>query len=168
MKATLKLFLAALSVCAVSLACMAGPRPADDKKKEEKKEDKKEEKDTTFEFPDLEAKEWKKLDNGMKMWDVKEGKGDEAKAGDKVEVNYVGWNTNGKKFDSSIDAGKSISFGLNRVIKGWGEGVPGMKPGGVRRLVIPPELGYGERGAGQDIKPNATLVFVIEYIGPGK
>jgi FKBP-type peptidyl-prolyl cis-trans isomerase FkpA len=162
MKPAIRLLLAALSVCALGLACVA--TPADDKKDEKKKD----EKDTTFEFPDLEAKEWKKLDNGMKVWDVKEGKGDAAKAGSTVEVNYVGWTTAGKKFDSSIDRKETISFGLNRVIKGWTDGVPGMKPGGVRRLVIPPELAYGERGAGKDIKPNATLVFVIEYIGVGK
>ena len=164
MKPAIRLFLAALSVCAVGMACVAGPSPADDKKKE----DKKDEKDTTFEFPDIDAKEWKKLDNGMKVWDVKEGKGDEAVARAKVEVNYVGWTTAGKKFDSSIDRKETISFSLTRVIKGWGEGVPGMKPGGVRRLIIPPELAYGEEGAGKDIKPNATLVFVIEYIGAGK
>ena len=164
MKPAIRLFLAALSVCAVGMACVAGPRPADDKKKE----DKKDEKDTTFEFPDIDAKEWKKLDNGMKVWDVKEGEGDAVKAGANVQVNYVGWTTAGKKFDSSIDRKKSISFSLDEVIKGWGEGVPGMKPGGVRRLIIPPELAYGKRGAGDDIKPNATLVFVIEYIGVGK
>ncbi len=162
MKPAIRLFLAALSVCAVGFTLMAAP--ADDKK-DEKKEDKK---DTTFEFPSLDAKEWKKLDNGMKVWDVKEGKGDAAKAGAVVEVNYVGWTTVGKKFDSSIDRKESISFSLDGVIKGWGAGVPGMKPGGVRRLVIPPELAYGDRGAGRDIKPGATLVFVIEYIGVGK
>ena len=123
--------------------------------------------DKTFEFPDLEAKEWKKLENGMKVWDVKEGKGDEAKAGAKVKVNYVGWLTSGKKFDSSIDRGQPISFGLDMVIKGWGSGVPGMKPGGVRRLLIPSELAYGKRGAGKDIPADATLVFVIEYLGAG-
>ena len=161
MKPAIRLFLAALSVCAVGMACVAGPSPADDKKKEDKK-------DTTFEFPDIDAKEWKKLDNGMKVWDVKEGEGDAVKAGANVQVNYVGWTTAGKKFDSSIDRKKSISFSLDGVIKGWGEDVPGMKPGGVRRLIIPPELAYGKRGAGDDIKPNATLVFVIEYIGVGK
>lgn len=139
---------------------VVAPALADDKKDEKKKDD-------TFDFPDLEAKEWKKLDSGMKVWDVKEGKGDEAKAGSKVKVNYTGWLTNGKKFDSSFDRKEPISFGLNQVIKGWGEGVPGMKPGGVRRLVIPPEMGYGKRGAGRDIPPDATLVFVIEYLGPG-
>ena len=164
MKPAIRLFLAALSVCAVGMACVAGPRPADDKKDEKKKD----EKDTTFEFPDLEAKEWKKLDSGMKVWDVKEGKGDAAKAGALVEVHYVGWLTDGKKFDSSVDRKETISFSLDEVIKGWGEGVPGMKPGGVRRFIIPPELAYGKEGFGDAIKPNKTLVFVIEYIGVGK
>ncbi len=153
--------LAAAAVAALAGTLVAAPRPADDKK-DEKKEDK------TFEFPDLEAKEWKKLDNGMKVWDVKEGKGDAAKAGAKVKVNYTGWLTTGKKFDSSFDRKEPISFGLNQVIKGWTEGVPGMKPGGVRRLVIPPEMAYGKRGAGKDIPADSTLVFVIEYLGPGE
>ncbi len=117
-----------------------------------------------FKFPDLEAKDWKKLENGMKVWDVKEGKGDAVKAGAKVEVHYVGWLTNGKQFDSSKDTGKTITFGLKQVIEGWGQGVPGMKPGGVRRLVIPSELGYGKQGAGGVIPGDATLVFVIELI----
>ncbi len=131
--------------------------------------------DKTFEFPSLEAKEWKKLDNGMKVWDVKEGKGDEAKAGAKVKVNYTGWFTDGKAFDSSLDAKfghkEPIEFtlktGRGGVIKGWVEGVAGMKPGGIRRLVIPPELAYGKDGR-EEIPGNATLVFVVEYLGEGK
>jgi FKBP-type peptidyl-prolyl cis-trans isomerase len=153
--------LAALAVTAL-VGCTL---MADDKKDDKKPADKTEEK--LFDFPSLDAKEWKKLDSGMKVWDVKEGKGDEAKAGATVKVNYTGWLTNGKKFDSSFDRKEPISFGLNQVIKGWTEGVPGMKPGGVRRLVIPPEMAYGKRGAGRDIPPDSTLVFVIEYLGPG-
>lgn len=153
------------AVAAVALGGALVAAPADDKK-DEKKEDK------LFTFPDLESKEWKKTDSGLKVWDVKEGKGDEVKAGAKVKVNYTGWLTNGKAFDSSLDGKfghkEPISFKLTGVIKGWGEGVVGMKPGGVRRLVIPPELGYGKKGAGDDIPPNATLVFVIEYLGPGE
>jgi FKBP-type peptidyl-prolyl cis-trans isomerase len=145
---------------AAAVVALGGVVSAEDKKDEKK--------DTTFEFPSLEAKEWKKLESGMKVWDVKEGKGDAAKAGAKVKVNYTGWTTEGKKFDSSFDRKMPISFGLNMVIKGWTEGVPGMKPGGVRRLVIPPEMAYGKRGAGKDIPPDATLVFVIEYLGPGE
>ncbi len=137
---------------------------------EDKKDDKK--KDTTFDFPSLEAKEWKKLESGMKVWDVKEGKGDEAKAKAKVKVNYTGWTTEGKAFDSSLLAEfkhqEPISFPLNRVIKGWTDGVPGMKPGGVRRLMIPPEMAYGKNPPdGSGIPKDATLIFVIEYLGAG-
>jgi FKBP-type peptidyl-prolyl cis-trans isomerase len=132
--------------------------------------------DKTFEFPDLNAKEWKKLDSGLKVWDVKEGKGDELKAGAKAVVNYTGWLTDGKAFDSSIDPKFkhvepfpfTVKSGRGGVIKGWADGVVGMKPGGVRRLVIPPELAYGKQGAGDDIPPDATLVFVVEYLEAGK
>jgi peptidylprolyl isomerase len=115
------------------------------------------------EVPDLTAKEWKKLDNGMEVWDVKVGEGEAVKAGGTVTVHYTGWLTNGKEFDSSV-GGKPVSFSLNEVVKGWGEGIPGMKPGGIRRLKIPPELGYGKRGAGEDIPPNSTLVFEVQLI----
>ncbi len=115
-------------------------------------------------FPDLKAKEWVKQESGMKMWDVKEGKGEAVKAGAKVTVHYTGWLTDGTSFDSSRKGGQPISFGLDQVIKGWGTGVVGMKPGGVRRLMIPPELGYGARGAGNAIPPNATLIFEIELV----
>ncbi len=151
----------AFAVALFGLAALAPTSFAQEKKDDKKKEEKK---DTTFEFPDIEAKEWKKFDSGMKYWDVKEGKGDAVVAKATVKVNYVGWLTTGKKFDSSIDRKEPISFSLNRVIKGWGQGVPGMKPGGVRRLLIPPEMAYGEQGAGDDIPPNSTLVFVIELL----
>jgi len=157
-----KYFPTLAAVLALGLTPFAGCIAADDKKKEEKKEA------GNFDFPALEAKEWKKLDNGMKVWDVKEGEGDAVKAGATVKVNYVGWLTDGTKFDSSIDRGEPISFALSEVIKGWTDGVPGMKPGGIRRLVIPSEMAYGKRGAGKTIKPDSTLVFVIEYLGAGK
>ena len=86
------------------------------------------------------------------------------KPGGTVTVHYTGWLTNGKKFDSSVDRGKTISFPLNGVIKGWQEGIPGMKPGGVRRLKIPANLGYGAAGAGGAIPPNATLIFEVELV----
>ncbi len=116
-------------------------------------------------LPPLDAKEWKKVgDAGLMVWDVKEGSGDAVKSGGKVKVHYIGWLTNGKKFDSSRDRNEPIEFGLNQVIKGWQQGIPGMKPGGVRRLKIPSELGYGQRGAGADIPPNSVLVFEVELL----
>jgi peptidylprolyl isomerase len=115
------------------------------------------------ELPDLKAAEWKKQPNGLEIWDVKEGAGEAVKAGAKVTVFYTGWLTNGKEFDSNV-GGQAITFGLNEVIKGWGEGLIGMKPGGVRRLKIPSELGYGKRGAGDDIPPDSTLVFEVQLI----
>jgi FKBP-type peptidyl-prolyl cis-trans isomerase len=104
--------------------------------------------------------------SGLKYEDLKEGTGAEAKKGDTVEVHYTGWLTNGKKFDSSVDRGQPFSFklGAGMVIKGWDEGVAGMKVGGKRKLMIPPELGYGARGAGGVIPPNAELVFEVELL----
>jgi len=103
-------------------------------------------------------------ESGLQYFDIKEGTGDQPNETSRVEVHYTGWLTNGKKFDSSRDRGESITFGLNQVIKGWTEGVAGMKVGGRRKLVIPAKLGYGERGAGNLIPPNATLVFDVELI----
>jgi FKBP-type peptidyl-prolyl cis-trans isomerase len=105
-------------------------------------------------------------DSGLKYQDLKVGKGDAAKTGDTVEVHYTGWLAkDGKKFDSSVDRKETFSFKLGgRVIKGWNEGVVGMKPGGKRKLIIPAKLGYGEEGFGDDIPPNAELVFDVELI----
>jgi FKBP-type peptidyl-prolyl cis-trans isomerase len=104
--------------------------------------------------------------SGLKYVDLKEGTGAAAKKGDTVEVHYTGWLKNGKKFDSSLDRGEPFSFrlGAGKVIKGWDEGVAGMKRGGKRRLIIPPELAYGERGAGKVIPPNAELTFEVELL----
>ena len=108
--------------------------------------------------------------SGLKYVDEKVGTGDTATAHHKVTVHYTGWDQNGskgKKFDSSVDRGQPFSFtlGEHQVIKGWDEGVDGMKVGGKRTLTIPPELGYGARGAGGVIPTNATLIFDVELLG---
>jgi len=99
--------------------------------------------------------------------DLEQGTGAEAVAGKRVTVHYVGTLTDGSKFDSSRDRGKGFSFtlGAGEVIRGWDEGVLGMKIGGLRRLTIPPELGYGERGFPPVIPPRSTLVFEVELLG---
>jgi FKBP-type peptidyl-prolyl cis-trans isomerase len=107
-----------------------------------------------------------KTDSGLQYWDIKIGTGDEAKAGDHVKVHYTGWLTSGKKFDSSVDAHQPYSFTLGKgeVIKGWDEGVTGMKVGGKRQLHIPPELAYGEAGYKDIIPPNSTLIFDVQLL----
>jgi len=105
--------------------------------------------------------------SGLVIEEITVGDGDEATAGQNVTVHYTGWLTDGKKFDSSKDRDDPFEFPLGggRVIKGWDEGVQGMKVGGTRKLTIPPDLGYGGRGAGGVIPPNATLVFEVELLG---
>ena len=102
----------------------------------------------------------------LKTEDVKVGTGAEAVAGKTVTVHYVGTLTNGSKFDSSRDRGQGFTFPLGggRVIEGWDKGVAGMKVGGVRKLTIPPEMGYGARGHPPVIPPNSTLVFEVELL----
>ena len=103
----------------------------------------------------------------LKMVDIKIGSGREAKNGDKLSVHYVGTLTDGKKFDSSRDRKTpfEVTLGAGQVIKGWEQGLVGMKIGGLRKLTIPPELGYGARGAPPVIPPNATLIFEVELLG---
>ena len=106
-------------------------------------------------------------DSGLKYEDLIEGDGAMAEAGQTVSVHYTGWLTDGSKFDSSVDRNQPFSFPLGKghVIRGWDEGVAGMKIGGKRKLPIPPQLGYGAAGAGGVIPPNATLVFEVELLG---
>jgi FKBP-type peptidyl-prolyl cis-trans isomerase FkpA len=105
-------------------------------------------------------------ESGLVYEDISEGAGDAAVAGKMVSVHYTGWLTDGTKFDSSKDRNDPFMFplGAGHVIRGWDEGVQGMKVGGVRKLTIPSQLGYGERGAGGVIPPNATLVFEVELL----
>jgi FKBP-type peptidyl-prolyl cis-trans isomerase len=103
--------------------------------------------------------------SGLQYWDIATGSGDTAMPGTVVKVNYTGWLTDGKKFDSSLDRGKPIQFplGSGRVIKGWDEGITGMRVGGKRQLRIPPDLAYGPGGR-PGIPPNSTLVFDVELM----
>ena len=108
-----------------------------------------------------------KTPSGLTFEDLAVGEGAAASSGQSVTVHYTGWLTNGDKFDSSKDRNDPFVFnlGAGQVIRGWDEGVQGMLVGGRRKLTIPPELGYGTRGAGGVIPPNATLVFEVELLG---
>jgi peptidylprolyl isomerase len=105
--------------------------------------------------------------SGLKYTDAVVGDGASPEKGKRVTVHYTGTLTNGKKFDSSVDRGQPFTFniGVGQVIQGWDEGVMSMKVGGKRTLVIPPDLGYGSRGAGGVIPPNAELIFHVELLG---
>ena len=108
--------------------------------------------------------------SGLQIEKLAEGTGATPKTGDRVTVHYTGWLTDGSKFDSSVDRGQPFVFTIGRgqVIGGWDQGVATMKVGDKVRLTIPPELGYGARGAGGVIPPNATLIFEVELLGVGE
>ena len=141
--------LAALAALAVGTALAV----ADDKKE--------------LKLPPLDSKEWKEVKDkgGLKTWDVTAGKGEEAKPGATVKIHYTGWLTDGTVFDSSVRRGEPAEFPLASLIKGWQEGIPGMKVGGTRRLYIPYEMAYGARGRPPTIPAKADLVFEIELLG---
>jgi FKBP-type peptidyl-prolyl cis-trans isomerase len=156
MRVIASFFLAAgVFLAAIANASVAAPEPKDKEKKVDK-----------LKRPDLKAKEWKKQDSGLELWDEKIGEGEAVKKGATVKVHYTGWLTDDKEtiFDSSVKRNEPIEFSLGQVIDGWKEGIPGMKPGGMRLLKIPPELAYGARGAGKDVPPNATLIFRVELL----
>lgn len=115
-------------------------------------------------LPPVDAPEWKDIGDGMKIWDVVEGSGVPVAKGERVTIHYTGWLTNGTIFDSSVKRGEPAQFGLNGLIQGWQIGIPGMKPGGIRRLFIPPDLGYGVSGSGSTIPGNANLIFEVKLI----
>jgi FKBP-type peptidyl-prolyl cis-trans isomerase FkpA len=108
-----------------------------------------------------------RTDSGLQYWDLRVGNGLQANEGSRVRVHYTGWLTNGKKFDSSVDAGTPFVFtiGNGEVIQGWEEGIAGMKVNGKRQLRIPPALAYGADGSPPDIPPNATLIFELQLLG---
>ena len=107
-----------------------------------------------------------KTPSGLQYWDIKVGTGEVASSGSRVKLHYTGWLDTGKKFDSTVEAHQPYSFTLGKgeVIKGWDEGIEGMKVGGKRQLRIPPELAYGEDGHPPQVPPNATLIFDVQLL----
>jgi FKBP-type peptidyl-prolyl cis-trans isomerase FkpA len=145
----------------VAAACLAGPAAASQNQKPKAQEPK--------EKAMKEAREVT-TSSGLKYVDQRIGEGEQAKAGDIVAVHYTGWLANGAKFDSSRDSGEPLVFklGEGQVIKGWDEGIAGIKVGGKRKLTIPPALAYGSLGMGGVIPPGATLIFEVELLNVKK
>lgn len=114
-------------------------------------------------LPSLEDPAWKTRPDGMRVWDVKEGEGDECPKGAVVTIHYTGWLLDGSSFDGSRKKGAPAEFPLADLVAGWQEGIPGMKPGGIRRLKIPYQMAYGERGR-PGIPPRSNLVFEIKLL----
>jgi peptidylprolyl isomerase len=115
--------------------------------------------------PDLNAPEWKEFKDGIKIWDVRPGEGPECPTGANVNIHYTGWLLNGSQFDSSTTGGgPPANFSLGNLIQGWQIAVPGMKPGGIRRMIIPYKLAYGENGSPPKIPARSDLVFEIKLI----
>ncbi len=125
--------------------------------------------EATASAPALDVAAMTPTPTGLRYLDLMVGEGAQATPGVPVTVHYAGWLVDGEKFDASVDRGETFSFPLGggRVIAGWDEGVAGMRVGGVRRLLIPPELGYGAGGYPPVIPPNATLVFDVQLMGVG-
>jgi FKBP-type peptidyl-prolyl cis-trans isomerase len=116
-------------------------------------------------MPDINSPLWQPMANGLRVWDVVEGKGAPVAAGDSITIFYTGWlAANGTQFDARRSPADPITFDLDNLIQGWQQGIPGMEPGGIRRLHIPSALGYGADGSGTSIPPNADLVFEIKVI----
>ena len=115
-------------------------------------------------LPPIAAPEWQDMGDGVKSWDVKVGEGEACPAGATVTIHYTGWTTSGSQFDSSVGKGQPANFPLGNLIQGWQRGIPGMKPGGIRRLYIPYQLAYGEQGRPPSIPAKADLVFEVKLI----
>lgn len=117
-------------------------------------------------LPPSAAPEWKEIGNGVKIWDVKVGEDDGVcEAADTPIMHYIGWRANdGFVFDNSVKRNEPLNLPLSRLVQGWQKGVPGMKPGGIRRLFVPSALGYGPGGQGRDIPPNTDLVFEMKLL----